>query len=591
MSQSSTSQQRGKSLKPLARLLPLLKPYRGHIAAALVALIIAAAATLSVPVAVRRVIDHGFSGSGAAIINQYFAVMLAVVGALAAASGIRFYLVTWLGERVVADLRDKVFAHLLDLSPAFYERERTGEVVSRLTADTTQIKSAFSSSASIVLRNLVMLIGAIVMMIVTSLKLSGLVLVAIPLIVLPLILFGRKVRSLSRDAQDMLADSAAFAQERLSAVTAVQSFVQEKATRESFEAATAKSFHAAARRTFARGFLTTAIIFLSLGSVTMVLWYGAREVIAGTLTPGSLSQFVLFAVLAASSLGELSQVWGEIQSAAGASERIAELLDEKPEITAPAVPVQLPPARGAVAFDHVDFHYASRKEGPALEDLSFAVEPGETVALVGPSGAGKTTVFALIQRFYDPQQGRVLIDGVDIRTADPRAVRAHIAVVPQDTVIFSGSVLDNIRFGRPEASQSELLAAAQAARVDEFVERLPKAYDTEVGERGVTLSGGQRQRIAIARAVLRDAPILLLDEATSALDAESEALIQEALERLTRGRTTLVIAHRLATVRNAGRILVLDQGRLVAQGRHGELTKTSPLYSRLAELQFNMKTA
>jgi ATP-binding cassette subfamily B protein len=592
MSEPSSSPQRGRSLKPLGRLLPLLSRYRGHLIAALLALIVAAAAMLSVPVAVRRVIDHGFSGSDAAIVNQYFAVMLAVVGVLAVASGVRFYLVTWLGERVVADLRDKVFAHLLELSPAFYERERTGEVVSRLTADTTQIKSAFSTSASIVLRNLVMLIGAIVMMMVTSLKLSGLVLIAIPLIVLPLILFGRKVRSLSRDAQDTLADSAAFAQERLSAVTAVQSFVQEKATRANFESATARAFTAAARRTFARGFLTTAIIFLSLGSVTMVLWYGAREVIAGTMTPGSLSQFVLFAVLAASSLGELSQVWGEIQSAAGASERIAELLDEKPEITAPAAPVALPlPALGQVDFDGVKFHYASRSDGPALEDLSFSIAPGETVALVGPSGAGKTTVFALIQRFYDPQEGRVRIDGIDIRTADPRAVRSRIAVVPQDTVIFSGTVLDNIRFGRPDASQAELLAAAQAARVDEFADRLPKAYDTEVGERGVTLSGGQRQRIAIARAILRDAPILLLDEATSALDAESEALIQEALEQLTRGRTTLVIAHRLATVRNAGRILVLDQGRLVAQGRHGELTKSSPLYSRLAELQFNMKSA
>ncbi|MGE3831111.1 MAG: ABC transporter transmembrane domain-containing protein [Parvibaculaceae bacterium] len=591
MSQPSSSRPRGKSLKPLARLLPLLSRYRGHIAAALIALIAAAGATLSVPVAVRRVIDHGFSGSDTAIVNQYFAVMLAVVGVLAIASGVRFYLVTWLGERVVADLRDKVFAHLLDLSPAFYERERTGEVVSRLTADTTQIKAAFSTSASILLRNLVMLIGAVVMMTVTSLKLSGLVLIAIPLIMLPLILFGRKVRSLSRDAQDTLADSAAFAQERLSAVTAVQSFVQENATFANFAAATQKAFDAAARRTLARGFLTTAIIFLSLGSVTMVLWYGAREVIAGTMTAGSLSQFVLFAVLAASSLGELSQVWGEIQSAAGASERIAEILDEKPEITAPATPIMLPAPKGEVAFDGVSFHYASRSEGPALEDLSFTVAPGETVALVGPSGAGKTTVFALIQRFYDPQQGRVLIDGIDIRTADPRAIRTRIAVVPQDTVIFSGTVLDNIRFGCPETSKAELLSAAQAARVNEFVERMPQGYDTEVGERGITLSGGQRQRIAIARAILRDAPILLLDEATSALDAESEALIQEALERLTRGRTTLVIAHRLATVRNAGRILVLDQGRLVAQGRHGELTKSSPLYSRLAELQFNVKTA
>jgi ATP-binding cassette subfamily B protein len=515
-----------------------------------------------------------------------------VVAVLAAASATRFYLVTWLGERIVADTRDLLFKHLLELSPAFFEANRSGEIVSRLTADTTQIKSAFATSASIALRNLVMLVGAAVMMVVTSAKLSGLVLLAIPLIVLPLIFFGRKVRSLSRSAQDTLAHSAAYAQERLLAVTAVQSFVQELTAVNAFREATETAFGAAAKRTWARAFLTGAIIFLSLGSVTMVLWYGAREVISGALTAGALSQFVLYAVLAASALGELSQVWGEIQLASGAAERIAELLDEKPAIASPASPLPLPsPPKGEIAFEDVVFHYPTRPDGAALEDVSFLVTPGETVALVGPSGAGKSTIFALLQRFYDPQSGRILIDGVDVKAADPRDVRARIAVVPQETVIFSGSVLDNIRFGRPEASEAEIRQAACAAHIEEFALGLPKGYDTEVGERGITLSGGQRQRIAIGRAILRNAPILLLDEATSALDAESEALIQEALKELTLNRTTLVIAHRLATVRSAKRILVLDGGRLVAQGQHGELTKSNPLYSRLADLQFNAQTA
>lgn len=589
---TAPSRPAGKSLGPLKRFLPLLGRYRLHVALAFLALVVAAVATLTVPVAVRRVIDHGFSADGGTLINQYFGVMLMVVAVLAAASATRFYLVTWLGERIVADTRDLLFKHLLELSPAFFEANRSGEIVSRLTADTTQVKSAFATSASIALRNLVMLIGAAVMMVVTSARLSGLVLLAIPLIVLPLIFFGRQVRSLSRSAQDTLADSAAYAQERLLAVTAVQSFVQEMTAVDAFRAATATAFRAAARRTWARAFLTGAIIFLSLGSVTMVLWYGAREVISGAMTAGALSQFVLYAVLAASALGELSQVWGEIQLAAGAAERIAELLDEKPAIAPPALPIPLPsPPRGEIVFDDVSFHYPTRPDGPALEEVNFTVMPGETVALVGPSGAGKSTIFALLQRFYDPQAGRILIDGIDVRAADPKDVRARIAVVPQETVIFSGSVLDNIRFGRPEASQAEIKQAARAAHIEEFVKSLPGGYDTEVGERGITLSGGQRQRIAIGRAILRNAPILLLDEATSALDAESEALIQEALRELTRNRTTLVIAHRLATVRSAKRILVLDGGRLVAQGQHGELTQTNPLYSRLAELQFSAQSA
>jgi ATP-binding cassette subfamily B protein len=430
------------------------------------------------------------------------------------------------------------------------------------------------------------------MMVATSPKLAGLSLLALPLIVLPLVTYGRKVRSLSRSAQDTLASSAAFAQERLSAVTTVQANVQEDAARAAFGAATAEAFAAAAKRTLARAFLTALIIGVAAGAVVSLLWIGASAVISGTMTAGTLSQFLIYAVLAASSMGQLSEVWGEVQLAAGAAERISELLDEKPAIAAPADPRPLPrPPRGELAFETVHFAYPTRPESPALSGVSFAVKTGETVAIVGPSGAGKTTVFSLVQRFFDPQAGRVTVDGVDVKTAVPQEVRARIAVVPQEIVIFSGSVFDNIRFGKPEASKDEVMAAAHAARVDEFAERLPKAYDTEVGERGVTLSGGQRQRIAIARAILRDAPILLLDEATSALDSESEAFIQQAIEKLTANRTTLVIAHRLATVRNADRILVLDGGELVAEGTHAELTASSPLYARLAKLQFQAPAA
>ena len=583
---------KGRSLGPLARLTPFLWRFRGRVAVALIALLVAASATLIVPIAARRVIDNGFTAANATLVDRYFVAMLIIVAALAAGSAIRFYFVMWLGERVVADIRDALFSHLLDLSPGFYETQKTGEVVSRLTADTTQIKSAFSSTASIALRNLVMFAGAMIMMVVTSPKLSGLALLAIPLVVLPLVVYGRRVRKLSRLAQDTLADSAAFAQERLSAVTTVQSNLQEGFTRTAFGQATAIAFGAAAHRTMARAVLTAAIIFVSLGAIVGLLWFGAREVMTGHMSGGTLGQFVIYAVLAASSLGQLSEVWGEVQLAAGAAERISELLDEKPAIAAPAHPVALPsPPRGEVAFARLTFNYPQRPQISALRAVSFKVAPGETVAIVGPSGAGKTTIFALLQRFFDPQAGSVRIDGIDVRQADPLAVRARIAVVPQETVIFSGSVLDNIRFGRPEASQEEVMAAAKAARVDEFAVKLPQAYDTEVGERGVSLSGGQRQRIAIARAILRDAPILLLDEATSALDAESEALIQDALEKLTANRTTLVIAHRLATVRNADRILLLDGGRLAAQGTHRELIKKSPLYARLAKLQFTAPSA
>ncbi len=581
-----------KSLKPLVRLTPYLRRYWHQITIALIALIVASVATLLVPIAVRRVIDHGFTTANATLVNQYFAVMIAVVLLLAVSSAIRFYYVMWLGEKIVADVRDTLFEHLLKLSPAFYESQKTGEVISRLTADTTQIKSAFSSTASIALRNVVMLVGAITMMIVTSPKLAGLAGLAIPLIVLPLVTYGRRVRILSRTAQDKLAASAAFAQERLSAITTVQSNVQETYTNKEFGDATRFAFSAAAKRTLARAILTAAIIFVALGSIVGLLWFGAQEVMSGKLSGGTLSQFVLYAVIAASSLGQLSEVWGEIQLAAGAAERISELLDEVPKISAPENPVKLPAIpKGEVKFSDVSFHYPTRTNLAALNKVNFTARPGEVTAVVGPSGAGKTTLFALIQRFYDPELGHILIDGIDIKSTDPQELRKHLAVVPQDTTIFSGSVLDNIRFGSPDATREAAMAAAIAARVDEFAKKLPNGFDTEVGERGITLSGGQRQRIAIARAILRNAPILLLDEATSSLDAESEALIQEALEKLTANRTTLVVAHRLATVRNADRILVFDGGKLVAQGTHSQLVKKNALYAKLAKLQFNAPSA
>jgi ATP-binding cassette, subfamily B, bacterial len=582
--------QKSSNLRPLARLLPFLGRYRAQIAIALIALLVASIATLVVPIAVRRVLDNGFTGQNANLVDQYFGVMLAVVILLAVGSSVRFYYVMWIGERVVADVRDHLFRHLTALTPSFYETQKTGEVVSRLTADTTQIKSAFSSTASVALRNVVMLTGALAMMIVTSPRLAGLAALAIPLIVLPLVIYGRRVRSLSRTAQDTLAESAAFAQERLSAISTVQANTQERHTTSNFGIATQSAFAAAAKRTLARAVLTFAIILVSLGAIVGLLWFGARDVMAGTLSGGTLSQFVLYAVFAASSLGQLSEVWGEIQLAAGAAERISELLDEKPAITSPKIARPLPsPLLGRIAFKGVSFRYPTRPDADVLRAVGFAAEPGEIVAIVGPSGAGKTTIFSLLQRFFDPQSGLITIDGVDIASTDLTVLRSAMATVPQDPVIFSGPIVDNIRFGNPEASEADVIAAATAARADGFIRDLPQGYDTLLGERGVTLSGGQRQRIAIARAILRNAPILLLDEATSALDAESEALIQQALEQVTKSRTTLVIAHRLATVRNADRILVLDKGKLVAQGTHGQLIKNNALYAKLAKLQFSMK--
>ena len=584
----SSQRAKSRSLKPLRRLMPFLFKYRMQMLIAGVFLILAAASTLVVPVAVRRVIDNGFSGENAAFVDQYFSVMLLVVAVLAVSSAGRYYFVTWIGERVTADVRDAVFSHLLKLSPGFYDEAQSGEVLARLTADTTQVKNVFGSTVSVALRNIVMLAGAIGMLVFTSLKLSGMVLLVIPLIVLPMVIFGRKVRALSRKAQDTLAASAALAQESLYSVQAVQAFGQEPRIGQQFNKATEEAFTAAADRAKGRAMLTAAIIFLAFGAIIGILWYGAQEVLSGGMTPGTLGQFLLYAAFAAGAMGSLSEVWGELQLAAGAAERLSELLDTAPDIADPAVPVSMPEtALGSVAFRNVRFAYPTRPDEPVLDGFNLDVKPGETVAIVGPSGAGKSTLFGLILRFYDPQAGEVWVDGVNAADAALADLRARIALVPQDTVIFSASIFENIRFSRPDATREEIEEAARLARVDEFAARLPQGLNTHVGERGVTLSGGQRQRVAIARAVLRHAPLLLLDEATSALDAESERYVQAAFEDLMKQRTTLVIAHRLATVRNADRIIVLDAGKVVAEGTHAQLIKKGGLYARLAKLQFN----
>lgn len=584
---TGTQGQSKRTLSPLKRLAPYVLRYRGMVAASLFFLGLAAATTLTLPVAVRRMIDHGFSSSDSTFIANYFSMLVVIAALLALASACRYYFVVTLGERVVADIRRDVFSHVTELSPAFFDRSQSGEIVSRLAADTTQIKSAVGATASVALRNLLMGLGAVAMMIYTSPKLSSLVLAAIPFVVLPLMAFGRSVRAKSRQAQDTLANATAYAGEQIGAIRTLQSFTNESLVIGRFTAAVASAFEAARSATMARALLTFVAIFTIFASVVAVLWFGSRDVLQGAMSPGTLGQFLLYSVFAAGALGALSEVWGELSQAAGAAERLTEILAEEPDIKAPDHPVQLPATvQGSVEFRDVEFSYPMRLDRPAVHGLSFRAKPGETIAIVGPSGAGKTTVFALLQRFYDPQGGTVLIDDVDIREADPADVRARIAVVPQDVTIFAASVADNIAFGRPGAGQDEIELAAKAAHAAEFVDKLPGRYRAEVGERGVTLSGGQRQRVAIARAILRDAPILLLDEATSALDAESEKLVQDALESLMKGRTTLVIAHRLATVLKADRILVMDAGRIVEHGTHAALVKKNGLYARLAKMQF-----
>ncbi|MBA1145312.1 ABC transporter transmembrane domain-containing protein [Mesorhizobium neociceri] len=584
---SGEQDERRRSLGPLRRLYPYIARYRKLVIGAVISLAIAAATTLTLPLAVRRMIDHGFSASSTTFIAEYFAALVAMAALLAAASAGRYYFVITLGERVVADIRSDVFSHVTTLSPSFFDTAQSGEIVSRLAADTTQVKSAVGATASVALRNVILGLGAVAMMVVTSPKLSGLVIAAIPLIVLPLVAFGRSVRRRSRQAQDTLAQATAYASEQIGAVRTLQAFTNETLVTGRFSAAVEAAFQAARSSIFSRSLLTFFAIFMIFSSVVAVLWFGSRDVLAGTMSPGTLGQFLLYSVFAAGALGALSEVWGELAQAAGAAERLTEILDETPAIQSPANPLPLPAkAKGAISFDDVSFSYPARPDRAAVHGLSFQVKPGETVAIVGPSGAGKSTVFSLILRFYDPETGRIAIDGVDVREADPADVRARIAIVPQDVTIFAASARDNIGFGRPGASNAEIEAAARDALADEFILRLDKGYDSQVGERGVTLSGGQRQRVAIARAILRDAPILLLDEATSALDAESETLVQKALERLMQGRTTIVIAHRLATVLKADRILVMDGGRIVEEGTHQSLVAKGGIYARLAKLQF-----
>jgi ATP-binding cassette subfamily B protein len=574
-------------LKPLLSLMPYVARYRGRATLALIALIVAAATTLVVPVAVRRLIDFGFSAEGVELINGYFSVMLGVVVVLAAASAARYYLVMTIGERIVADVRRDVFRHLTALSPAFFDSARSGELISRLTADTTQIKSAVGASVSIALRNMLLFVGAISMMVISSPRLSGFVLAAIPLIVIPLVAFGRWVRRLSRNAQDTLADASAYAAELVGAIRTVQAYTNERVANARFGGAVEESYEAARSSTGARALLTAIIIFIVFASVVAILWVGSHDVAIGAMSPGRLGQFILYAVFAASSLGQLSEVWGEVSAASGAAERLFEILRVKPEIAAPAQPKALPmPVRGDVVFDNVSFSYPTRPDFLALDGLSLSIRAGEKVAIVGPSGAGKSTLFHLLLRFYDPTSGTVSLDGVAINAADPQAVRERIALVPQDSVVFAATARDNIRFGRDDASELDVERAAQQAHATEFISRLPEGFDTRLGERGVTLSGGQRQRIAIARAILRDAPLLLLDEATSSLDAESEVLVQTALQQLMRDRTTLVIAHRLATVLSCDRIVVMEHGRIVEQGTHAQLVARGGLYARLAKLQF-----